>query len=342
MRLLHEIRQQPDVLEHAIHTNWQQASDAVAQLTASDVAHVVVAARGTSDNAARYAKYLWGSRLGLSVTLSAPSLYTTYHTPPDLSSAAVVAISQSGGSPDLAAVLEEARRQRRPTVVITNSPASKLANLGDVVVEVAAGEELSVAATKSYTAQLAAIAMIAAVGDATASDELLTVPALVQRILEHTPGIAPTVDTLAASTRCVVVGRGFQLATAHEFALKLQETCYLHALPFSIADFWHGPLALADESSPTVVIATQGPQTDHATQLLGRLNDIGAPTIAISNDTTVLELARTHLQLPDPMPEWLSPIPTVVACQLVAYHTASRRGTLTDTPRAIRKITETL
>jgi glucosamine--fructose-6-phosphate aminotransferase (isomerizing) len=245
MLLRDEIFEQPAVLEGAISENSGVAADARDLLKSEGVHHVVIAARGTSDNAARYAKYVWGARLGLPVTLAAPSLYTRYRQHPDLGGAAVVGISQSGQSPDLLAVVEQGRRTGRPTLALTNDLDSPLAQMSDVVVPLHAAPETSIAATKSYTASLLAIAMIAAEGDSVES-----VPDIVQKALDAEPEIKNAAARQGAVSKGVVLGRGYNHATAFEWAIKMQEMAYVLAHAYSTADFAHGPFALLEPEFP--------------------------------------------------------------------------------------------
>ncbi|MGH8915027.1 MAG: SIS domain-containing protein, partial [Acidimicrobiia bacterium] len=224
MGLLDEIREQPDVIARTIAANVASAAE-VARIAAS-CTHAVIAARGTSDNAGRYAQYVWGTRNELSVGLTTPSLFSVYDQPPRLDGALVLGISQSGESPDIISVLEEGRRQGRPTVAITNEPGSPLAEYADVVIDIDAGDELAVAATKSYTAQLAVIALISeSMSGRQGSLDALASSATgalgrEDRAAEHAGMLAPM-------EHCAVLGRGFNQATAFEWALKLQELCYV-------------------------------------------------------------------------------------------------------------------
>lgn len=332
--LLHdEIFEQPAVLERGLRSNGRTTSDARALLTRSDVHHVVIAARGTSDNAARYAKYVWGTRLGIPVTLAAPSMYTRYRSHPDLDGAAVVGISQAGQSPDLLAVLDAGRNAGRPTITMTNDPESPLAQLSDVVVPLHAAPEKSIAATKSYTASLLAIAMIA--GE---SNELDEVPQAVQAALGTEPEVQEAVDRMGAFDRAVVLGRGYNHSTAFEWAIKLQEMAYVLAIPYSTADFAHGPFALLEPGFPVLGVISEGTLTDDGLAIIRRAADETGASITVMTNAHVPDLPT--VKLPS-MPEWLSPMMFIVPGQLFTLGLAMARGVDPESPRGLLKVTKT-
>lgn len=333
MSLHDEIFQQPSVLETGLKANTAVAQDARALLGRPDVHHVVIAARGTSDNAARYAKYVWGARLGLPVTLAAPSLYTRYGHPPDLSGAAVVGISQSGQSPDLLRVLEEGRRIRRPTMALTNDPFSPIAELADVVIPLHAAPERSIAATKSYTSSLLAIAMIAA-----GTESLGHVVEAVSNALAVEPAIADAVEREGEITKAVVLGRGYNHATAFEWAIKLQEMAYVLAHPYSTADFAHGPFALLEPGFPLLAVISEGALTEDGLSTIRRARDETSAAITVMTNAAVSDLPTINLP---PIDEWLSPLMFVAACQLFAFHCAIANGVDPENPRGLAKVTKT-
>ena len=332
--LLHdEIFEQPQALERVLSLNDDVSRQARDLLTAPGTTHVVIAARGTSDNAARYAKYVWGTELGIPVTLAAPSLYTRYALPPRLAGAVVVAISQSGQSPDLLAVLHEARAQGRPTIAIVNDVDSPLADLADIVVPLHAGVESSVAATKSYTSSLLTVAMIA-------SDEgaLAAIPTRVKEVLDLEPAIAAEVSRIGPIDRAVVLGRGYNHATAFEWALKLQEMAYVFAHGFSTADFAHGPFAVLESGFPVLALVPEGAITADSLAILRRAKDEGGARISlITNDTsTGLDGVITPT-----VQEALSPITFITCAQLFTLHMALARDIDPESPRGLRKVTRT-
>ena len=340
MTLREEIHEQPSVLEGLVRTTDPIAVEAAALLMRDDVTHVMIAARGTSDNAARYAKYIWGAVGGLPVALAAPSLYGGYASPPNLRGAAIVGISQSGQSPDLLAVLEEGERQQRPTIAITNDPGSPLADLANVVFPLNAGDERSIAATKTYTATLFAVAAIAAQMrlERAGRIDLADVPDAVFGVLELEPILSATAKRLGRIRDCVVLGRGFNYSTAFEWALKLQEMAYVLAHPFSIADFAHGPFAVVEEDFPVLAVAMRGPMFDDTAAMLDRIcRERSTRLVAITDDPG---LPFQHIAIP-PIAEWLSPIPAIVAAQLFTIAVAENRGVDPQQPRGLNKVTKT-
>jgi glutamine---fructose-6-phosphate transaminase (isomerizing) len=338
MGLLEEIREQPEIIARTSTVNAEPAQQ-VAGL-ASGCTHAVIAARGTSDNAGRYAQYVWGTRNGLSVGLTTPSLFSIYDRPPRLEGALVVGISQSGESPDIVSVLEEGREQGRPTVAITNEPDSPLAEVADVVIDLDAGEERAVAATKTYTAQLTVVALISE-AMAGASGTLQELPSRVEYALRQESRTAETAMAHAGMEYCAVLGRGFNQATAFEWALKLQELTQVVAQPFSTADFLHGPIAVLEPGYPVLAVAARGPAIDDVFDVLQRCKEAGASLVAIGNDTRLAEIAPGALELETEIEEWLSPIPAVVLGQLFAYHLTLAKGLDPEQPRGLHKVTRT-
>ena len=343
MSLEREIREQPAALSRLLDLQSEPVRRLASQLRRAHIEFVLLAARGTSDNAGLYAKYLWGACNGLPVALAAPSLFTSYGRPPILRHALVVAISQSGQSPDIVAVLDEARRQGAPTLAIVNDTASPLARAADSVLDVCAGPERAVAATKSYTAQLMAIAMLSA---ALGRDEerwrtLGQLPGLVAQALELEAMVSARAERYRYMEHCVVLGRGYNYATAFEWSLKLKELAYVIAEPYSSADFQHGPVALLERGFPVLAVAPGGAVFDDALVLLRHLvRDKQVELLAISDREEALSLAHTALRLP-PLPDWASPIVSIVAAQLFAYHVTRAKGFDTESPRGLRKVTLT-
>ncbi len=340
MSLWQEIHEQPAAMERALALNTDRVLEVARWIEHVAPDWVLIAARGTSDNAARYAQYVWGSRNGLAVGLATPSLFSVYRTPPALEGAMVVGISQSGESPDLVAVLAAAREANRPTLAITNNPGSPLAAAADMCLPIEAGVEKAVAATKTYTAQLMAIARLSAAlrGD---HAHLYQVPEAVRLVLQRADAISDVVGGFTDTAPVVVLGRGFNLSTAFEWALKLQEMAGVAALPFSTADFAHGPLALASDTMAALVVAPGGAALAGVRDLVERLaGEFNVRTAVVSDRPEVLDIASAPLAVPG-VPEWLSPMVTVVAAQLFTYRLATARGLDPDLPRAIRKVTRT-
>ena len=344
MPLRDELLEQPAATQRLLDAGAADIGRVGDEIRRRNPAFVLIAARGSSDHAALYAQYLWGIRNGLPVALATPSTITLYGARPRLADAVVVGISQSGSSPDIAAVVEEGRRQGALTVAVTNDPASPLARVADEIIELHAGPERATAATKTYTTQLLAMAMLSLAidpPDAAEERQLAALPGLMERALAADAEAEQIAADHADRERCVVLGRGFEYATAREWALKLQELANVLALPFSAADFEHGPLALVEPDFPVLAIAPAGPVLDAELALLRRLRaDHGARLLVVSDVAAARELDQ-GLALPEGVPGWLGPLVTILPGQLYAYHLTRARGLDTERPRSISKVTRT-
>lgn len=344
MSLISEIHEQPERLAALLERQKQSVEAVARQLRARPVDYVLLAARGTSDNAGRYANYLLGALNGLPLALATPSLFTYYRRPPRLKNALVIGVSQSGQSPDIVSVLEEGRRQGCQTLAITNAPRSSLAKAAETVLDIQAGPERAVAATKTYTAELLTIAMLATALHPSASRwrELEQVPNWAKQTLGQDSAIANAAERYRYLRQCVILGRGYNYATAFEWALKLKELTYVVAEPYSTADFQHGPIAMVDQGFPVLAIAPRGQVSGPALEMLRRLrHEMLAELIVISNLQPALTLAHTPLHIPREVPEWLSPIVAILPAQLFAAHLTRVKGFSTEQPRSIRKVTHT-
>jgi glucosamine--fructose-6-phosphate aminotransferase (isomerizing) len=338
-----EIHEQPTVLEQMLHLEEATVRQLVTRIQQREINYVLIAARGTSDNAGRYANYLMGAFNGLPVALATPSLYTIYQRPPRLKNALVIGISQSGKSPDIVSVVEDAKRQGALTAAITNFGDSDLARQADFVVGLNAGVERSIAATKTYTSELMAIAMLGAhlSGDKESQGELARVPEAVAKVLAVAPIVAQVAERYRYMTACVVIGRGYNYASAFELALKLKELTYTIAEPYSSADFLHGPLALIENGFPVIVVAPTGVMLPELRDFIQVLQQREAEPVVISDDAETLALGRIALPLKATLPEWLSPLTAIVPGQLLAMYLAHARDYDPDHPRGLRKVTET-
>ncbi|MCZ2126573.1 MAG: SIS domain-containing protein [Anaerolineales bacterium] len=344
MSLYSEINEQPQRIKALLTSQRKTVERVAAEIRKSGVQSVFLAARGTSDNAGRYAQYLWGARNGLPLALAAPSLFTYYKQPPNVKNALVVGISQSGKSPDIVSVLEECRRQGNLTLAVTNEPNSPLAQTSDFVLDIQAGAEKAVAATKTYTTELMAVAMLSAALSENKKmwQDLAKLPKWMSEALTLDDFIAQAAQRYRYMDRAVVLGRGFNYCSAFEWALKLKELTYVYAEPYSAADFAHGPIAMLDSGSPVFAFAPKGKVFDSMLEMLRRLREqISAELIVISNDKRALSLAQTPLKIPVDAPEWLSPLIGILPAQLFAYHLTRAKGYDTEQPRSIRKVTET-
>ncbi len=344
MSLFDEILEQPERLTALLETQRGVVETVARHIRARDVQFAFLAARGTSDNAGRYANYVWGGLNRLPVALATPSLFTFYEQPPALKNALVVGISQSGQSPDIVSVLEEGKRQGSLTLAITNSPDSPLAAAADFVIDITAGPEHAVAATKTYTAELMAIAMLSAALDGSPAlwDELTRVPAWIRTTLLENTFVEQAVQRYRYMQECVVLGRGYNYATAFEWALKLKELTYTLAEPYSSADFQHGPVAMITHGFPVLAVAARGKVLDSVVENLAHLRThLQAELVVVSNSPRTDDLAQVTFRIPEALPEWLSPLVSIVPAQLFAYHLTLARGYNPNLPRTIQKVTET-
>lgn len=344
MSLYSEIMEQPQRVGNLLYTERTNIEKIAVEIKKRDIRFAFLAARGTSDNAGRYANYLFGSMNRLPLALATPSLFTYYEKPPVLNDALVIGISQSGQSPDIISVLEEGRRQGCLTIAITNEPHSPLANTANFVIDIQAGDEVAVAATKTYTTQLMAVAMLATALDGNTKywQELDKVAGWMDQALKWNDRIAQIVPRFRYIGHTVVLGRGFNYCTAFEWALKLKELTYTVAVPYSFADFQHGPIALVNHGFPVMVITPQGDVFQPSLEMLSRLKqDFHAELVVISNHPSALDLAQSPIVIPDDIPEWLTPLVSILPAQLFTYHLTVEKGYNTEQPRSIRKITET-
>jgi glutamine---fructose-6-phosphate transaminase (isomerizing) len=339
-----EIHEQPSRLEHLLNTQRSACEEIAAAIKSKGIRFIYIAARGTSENAGRYMNYVWGSINKLPVGFAAPSLFTYYNSPPKLDGAFVVGISQSGRSPDIVSVLAEGKRQGCLTLAITNAVKSPLARAADFVLDIGAEKENAVAATKTYTAELMAIAMLSAAmsEDELQWQQLARVPEWMQVALSYDNHFDEKVQRYSSISSCAVLGRGFSFATAYEWALKLKELTYIEAAPYSSADFLHGPIAIVEGGFPILAVVTEGAVHSSVIEVLKELrNGRSAELVVLSNVKEAIELAQTSLLIPSGIPEWLSPIVSIVPAQLFCYHLAVAKGCDTESPRGIHKVTET-
>jgi glutamine---fructose-6-phosphate transaminase (isomerizing) len=332
-----EIAQQPEVVARLLERERPTLRALAAELRRRRPRYAVVAARGSSDNAARYAQHVLGRMLRLPVVLATPSLHTLYDAPPRFLDAIVIGISQSGASPDVVSVLAEGARQGAMTLAITNDASSPLAATAAHVLDLGAGEERSVAATKTYTASLAAIAALAAEGDGALSDDVARLPGLLAAQLDLTRGADAAVEAAVAWERLTVVGRGAHYATAFEAALKVRELAGIVAEAYSPADLLHGPIATTGPGQPVLAIAPAGPTEESMRELVATARERGALVAAIGHDPA---LGDPFLAMVD-VPEWLGPVVAIVPAQLLAVGLAERRGVDVDAPFGLSKITMT-
>lgn len=334
-----EMGEQPAVLARILEESGARLAEVVRALHARPPRFVLFIARGTSDHAALYAKYLVETRLGLAAGLSSPSTMTVYDAHPDLRDVLCIAVSQSGGSPDLVEPLARARAGGAITLAVTNAPQSPLAQAAEFHLDILAGPERAVAATKTYTAELLTLYLLIEALTADNAD-LSYLPECAQTVLELEGEIEHLAMRYRFAEQLVVTARGYNYATARETALKLMETSYLVASAFSGADLLHGPMAMVHRGFPVLAIVPPGPGATALQPVLERLREIGADTLVVgAADATCL--GTVGLTLPDLGPEALSPILAILPMQQFAFHLARQRGLDPDEPRGLQKVTET-
>jgi glucosamine--fructose-6-phosphate aminotransferase (isomerizing) len=345
--MLQEIREQPVAVRRTLASTAAAARRIAAAASRRDTRLIMLAGRGTSDHATIYAQYVFQHVNRIPVALATPSLFTLYGTAPRLDGVLMIGVSQSGEAPDVLEVLNQARQQGALTVGVTNVVDSPLALAADELLACEAGPEHSVAATKTYTTACAALAVLASElpGGNGLRNHLERVPERVADALRLEQDVARGVVRYAHAPEFVVLGRAFQYCSARETALKLAETCYLVATPFSTADFRHGPAALVERGLPVFLFAAPGPSLHDSLELLSWLRAQGADCVVVSEDERLLQLATTPLRLDfshrEQMDELLAPLSYIVPGQLFAHYLAFERGLNPDAPRSLTKVTRT-
>jgi glucosamine--fructose-6-phosphate aminotransferase (isomerizing) len=335
-----EIMEQPAALRATIDALLPRAAEA--GRLAAGARQLLFIARGTSDNAAVYGGYLIQAQAGLLATLASPSIATTYRRRLDLSGVLAVALSQSGQTDEIVETLAWAGDCGARTLAITNGAGSPLAETAEVAFVTEAGAERAVPATKTFTTQLAALAVLAiGLGAELDGGLLRQVPAEIESMLARPLDLDPIVAELADVQGVVVSGRGLAYSAALEIALKLKEACYLHAMGLSYADLLHGPIAVVDAHTPAIVLAAEeGPTLDGTVDLARRVTSAGARAYAIGGGRRLAEASTRSLPGPA-LPEWLAPMGLVVPGQLLTEALARRLGIDPDHPRGLSKITQT-
>lgn len=340
--LINEIAEQPKIIQNLIDSEFNHIKN-IAQSFQNKFDHMLIAARGTSDNAARYAKYILGSFNQIPVGLATPSLYTIYEKPPVLNNTLVVGISQSGQSPDILSVIETAKKQGQITLCITNDANSPLGKMADYVIPLHCGKERSVAATKTYTSSLTAIAMlsIALAEDQERERSLKSIAPFLEKTIKASQDIISKTSRYRYIEHCVVIGRGYNYATAFEIALKIKELTKVVSVPYSSADFKHGPIAAVQPGFPVVMIAPSGKILEQMKDFAKKMHELDAELISISDDEEIISNSNLGFKIPDGIVEWLSPIACAIPGQLFARQLAIEKGLNIDNPVGLSKVTET-
>ncbi len=343
--MLDEIRQQPETLARTLSSGLKSIEKFRAAMARNKPRLVVLAARGTSDNAAQFGRYLLEITTGIPVALAAPSIHTVYEAKLDYTGALVAGISQSGESTDTNIVLEQAKAAGAITVGITNESGSAMAKIADHLLLVRAGPEKSVAATKTYTGQLMQLYLLAyALGAKLRIADLQAIPDLAASALSLEQQVSDLAGRYRFMRHAVVVGRGLNYSNAFEFALKLMETCYVVAERFSAADLLHGPIAMVEPNFPAFLFTPAGPIWTSMSETLEKLKDLKAETFVITDRSNPPASAQGQraITIPLRIPEIYTPIPYIIPAQLFSAALAKEKNLDPDRPRTLSKITRTL
>jgi glucosamine--fructose-6-phosphate aminotransferase (isomerizing) len=341
--MLQEIAEQPAALAQTIKEERGKIARLGQFLKDRDIDLIVIVARGSSDNAALFGRYLLEITTGIPVSLSAPSVHTLYGAKLKLRRALVIGVSQSGEGEDINRVLENARACGAYTVGITNEPEASMSQLVDETLLMHGGRERSVAATKTFTGQMMLFYMLATeLAEGAVSFSYEAIPDFAARALEQQPAILELVQRYVFMENCVVVGRGLAYANAYELALKLMETCYVVAERFSSADFLHGPVAMVERHFPVILFAPPGVMLPGVKDLIRRLNELRADTLTITSDLNAAAMCSRAVIMPREIDEFLAPIPYIIPGQLFAALLAEAKGLEPDSPRSLAKVTRTL
>ena len=343
--MLEEIRQQPNVVRRIIDEEFHRVEALALEIKRRKIAYAYVAARGTSDNAALYGKFVLEIQHGLPVALAAPSVFTLYEAMPRLGeNALVLGISQSGEAPDVIEVVRRARETGALTACITNEPQSALAQAAEFPLLIGAGEELGIAATKTYTGSLALLALLSTAMDESHPERLehlRRAADAMEKSLNLDNAIKHLVERYADMQDCVILGRGYNQATAAELALKLTETCYVSARSYSAAEFQHGAIVRVAKGYPCLLFAPDGKAFAPMAALAEKLRAQHPALICFAHDAAFLAGSETAVRIPAAVAEWVSQLVYSIAAQLFTYQLSTLKGFDPDSPRGLTKVTLT-
>lgn len=337
-----EICQQPEVLGKCLY-NSELIRKAANAAAGADIRSVVIAARGTSDHAAIYAKYLIEFELGIPVSLAAPSILTTYKAKMDYSGCLVIAISQSGKAQDVLEVIRQAETCGAITLGITNNTDSPIAKAVNYHIYSNAGPEKSVAATKTFTAQLMCAAIFIALWkkDKELQNRLEAVPYMIDKIISSYDQINHLAAVFKDMENCFTLARGINYPIALEAALKIQETCYVEAKGFAVSDFYHGPIAMVDETSSILLFSPEGPAFEDSSQLYEKVAGLGAKILLISDNDQLISSSKYSFSIPKADDDMISAFSCAVFSQIFACCLSVAIGLDPDAPRSLKKVTIT-
>lgn len=343
-QMLREIHEQPVAIRETLHREGPHIAEVAAIMRERPTRLVILAARGTSDNAGTYLRYIVGAVNGMVVAPAAPSLLTVYGSRMQIEDAVVIGISQSGKATDVIEVLDASRRLGATTIALTNTADSPIVQAAEFSLLTHAREEKAVAATKTYTTALAVLHQLAAcwAERPDLQESIHQAPAAIEQLFgELEPRIAARSERYTFMDTCAVLARGINYATAKEVGLKLQECCLINPEPWSAADYMHGPIAALQPGDPVVLVAPRDPSLASMVEVAEAVAQRQGEMIVFSDDRDALALGSIPMQLPDLGASYWSPIVIAVAGQLFAYYLAVHKGLNPDQPRGLRKVTLT-
>jgi glutamine---fructose-6-phosphate transaminase (isomerizing) len=342
-RMRREIMQQPEAVAATLAAETDKIRELAAVLRQRNPRYVMLVARGTSDNAAMYARYAFSIIAAKHTAVTATSLLTVYDVDLDFSDTLVVGISQSGESAGTLEFLQQARERGALTVAVTNTSRAPLTRVAEFSLCTRAREEESVPATKTYTTALVVLHQLASLwaGDIQRASRVQDVPGWIAQVLKSEGEIQARAERYRYMRSCAVMGRGYSLGTCLETALKLAQCAYVSPAAYSGADFLHGPIASIEHGYPCFVFAPEGKALQSMSETLTALHEREAETVVVSNSRAMLDRATVGFRIPD-MPEELAPMASIVVGQLFSLHLALVRGINPDEPRGVSKITVTL
>lgn len=344
VKMLNEILEQPRVVKKIIDFEFKNIETIASVIKNNDIRIINIAARGTSDNAAVLGKYLFEYLTGIPTSLFSPSLFTLYKAKINLKNSLLIGISQSGEATDVGEVIRQGKKQKAITLGITNTRGSTLTKISDYFIYIHAKEERSLAATKTYIGQITVLYLLSALikEDHKLIEEIFHLPPIMQDILDKLKNEIPSrCERYRFMERCIVLGRGFNFATALETALKLKETSYCLSEPFSAADFLHGPIVIVEAGFPVIIYAPSGKTFKMMKKTAGKLKRKKAELIIISDNDDILKYADLPVKINYILPEILTPLIYILFGQIFAFYLSQAKKLPTDQPRYLKKITKT-
>ncbi len=342
-KMWQEIMEQPEVLKRTVETNKSVIDKLIGELETRDISTVIIAARGTSDHAAVYAKYAIETLVGIPVSLAAPSVLTMYNKKIDMKNCFVIGISQSGKAADAIEVVRSAAEQGALTMSVTNFVDSPLAEISKYHLFCDTGLETSVAATKTFTSTVYLLINFIAkwAKNEELQKELKQTPEIMNSVFGQADTIKETVQKYRFMKECFVLARGINYSIALEAALKIQETTYVRAKAFATSDFHHGPFAMVERDMPVIVYAPEGPSSKDILEMIHKLKDSQADILIVSNNKSLLEMGDSGIEIPAGISDYVSPLINVVVAQMFACNLSLLKGLNPDSPRGLNKVTIT-